>query len=258
MRKLVWIVGAMAILWMAGCDAATADRAAPAVVAPADGTPAAVAAAPAEGSPVANTAAEASAAVAVPAPIEAGKVTLTPENSRIEFVGIHLPPKQPDPRTGGFEKFTGQLTVDAAAKALQSIKMEIDTTSLWTQVGSKLTTHLKNPDFLEVDQYPTIKFESTKIEPGQGECQVTGRLTLHGETKEITFPAKVEIGEGGIVLRSQFEVDRAEFGMKRLLESVGNKVTLTVVVGEKTQVRQGGGPGGRKGKKATDTNSIPK
>ena len=252
MRKLIWIVGALAMLWMAGCDAATADRAAPAVVAPAEGTPAAVAAAPTEGSPVANTAAEASAAeasaAAVPAPIEAGKVTLAPENTRIEFVGIHLPPKQPDPRTGGFEKFTGQLTVDAGAKALQSIKIEIDTTSLWTQVGSKLTTHLKNPDFLEVDQYPTIKFESTKIEPGQGECQVTGRLTMHGETKEIAFPAKVEISESGIVLRSQFEVDRAEFGMKRLLDSVGNKVALTVVVGEKTQVQQGGG---RKGKKAS-------
>lgn len=193
------------------------------------------------------------AAAATPVPVQAGTATLTPENTKIEFVGTHMPPKQPDPRTGGFEKFTGKLQVDAAAKALRSVSIEIDTTTLWTEVGGRLTDHLKSPDFLEVRQYPTIKFESTKIEPagGEGKARITGKLTLHGVTKEISFPATVQVGEGGLVLNSEFSFDRLEYGINYSPEQVAKKVAISVVVGEKTQPRQGGGfgKGGGKNKK---------
>src|SRR5688572_8082801 len=136
---LGWAV--VATLGFVSCDAAPANREMEAthqVANPSSPATSSGEAKPAE--PVATEAgAEASAAVAAPVPIEAGKVTLSPENTKIEFVGVHLPPKQPDPRTGGFEKFSGKLEVDVAAKALKSINVEIDATSLWTQVGGKLT-----------------------------------------------------------------------------------------------------------------------
>src|SRR4051812_4333007 len=78
---------------------------------------------------------------AVPAP--GGAATLTPENTKIEFVCAHVGPK-PDPRKGGFKAFTGKAVVDG--KALKSIGVDIDTTSLFTQFDM-LTTHLKSPDF---------------------------------------------------------------------------------------------------------------
>jgi polyisoprenoid-binding protein YceI len=175
-------------------------------------------------------------------------VTLTPENTKVEFVGIHLPPKQPDPRTGGFEKLSGKAKVDASGKALQAVSVEIDTTSLWTEVGGRLTDHLKSADFLEIREYPTIKFESTKIEPGQGQAQITGQLTMHGVTKVITFPATVEVNEGGLTLRSEFSLDRTEYGVNYQPNAVGKEVKITAVIGEKTQPRQGGGGGRGRGK----------
>lgn len=184
-----------------------------------------------------------------PVPVAGEQVALSPANSKFEFIGVHLPPKAPDPRTGGFEKFSGTAKVDTAKKSLASVQLEIDTTSLWTEIGGRLTDHLKSADFLEVREYPTIKFESAKIEPGSGnQCQITGPLTMHGVTKEISFPATVEISEAGITLVSTFRVQRQDFGINFGPNQVGNEVEINAVIGEKTQVRQGGGGFGGKGK----------
>ena len=45
----------------------------------------------------------------------AGPITLSPDNTKIEFVGTHVGTK-PDPRVGSFAKFAGKMEVDAAAK----------------------------------------------------------------------------------------------------------------------------------------------
>jgi polyisoprenoid-binding protein YceI len=146
----------------------------------------------AEGAAADGTADESSAAADTTEPAE-GAIKFGPENAKIGFVAEHVGDK-PDPRTGGFEKFTGEAELDAEGKALKSIKAEIDTTSLWTQFDG-LTAHLNGADFLETQEHPTATFTSTKIEPGatDGEVTITGDLTLHGVTKEFTFPAKVEV-----------------------------------------------------------------
>src|SRR5262245_39237234 len=97
-------------------------------------------------------------------PLEKGAATISAGNSKITFVGTHSGDK-PDPRTGGFAKFTGKVTVDPATKALTGVTADIDTTSLFTAIP-KLTDHLKTADFFEVREYPTAKFESTKVTPG--------------------------------------------------------------------------------------------
>jgi polyisoprenoid-binding protein YceI len=169
---------------------------------------------------------------ASPVPVQAGTATLTPQNTKIQFVCAHVGSK-PDPRKGGFAKFSGKAKLDPTAKALKSLSVEIDTTSLFTEI-EKLTNHLKSPDFFEVRSFPTAKFESSKIEPGAGTCQITGKLTLHGVTKEISFPATVDVGGSGVSLKSEFTIDRTDFGMVYDPNKVENKVMLTVLLGEKT------------------------
>jgi polyisoprenoid-binding protein YceI len=192
---------------------------------------------PLEVNPAENALATDVAGSAASAGIQSGALVLSPENTKIEFVGTHVGDK-PDPRTGGFEKFTGKLEVDVAAKTVKSVVIDIDTASLWTQFP-KLTDHLKSPDFFEVREYPTIRFESTGIDgDGEGQHQITGKLTLHGVTKEISVPATVQIGQQGPTLRSEFSINRSEFEMKWGPDRVEDKVALTVVVGEKTQPRR--------------------
>ncbi|MBI1902082.1 MAG: YceI family protein [Planctomycetia bacterium] len=190
-----------------------------------------------------------------PVAIESGVAALSPENTKIQFVGTHSPPKAPDPRTGGFAKFTGKAEVDADGKALKTVSVEIDTNSIWTQID-KLTNHLKSQDFFDARENPTAKFESTKIEPGDaGKCTITGNLTLLKTTKEISFPATVAVGDDGLTLTAEFDIDRMEFGIGKDQAGVENIVKMTVVVGEKTQPLTGGSqPGGAAGRSPGRTN----
>lgn len=169
-----------------------------------------------------------------PVPVTGGIAELSPENTLIQFVGTHTGDK-PDPRTGTFAKFSGQLSVDPASKSVKAISADIDTASLVTPIP-KLTDHLKSPDFFEVREYPKAKFESTKIEADKaGVIEVTGNLSLHGKTKSITFPAKVSFAANGVTLQSEFSINRSEFGMTYGAGKVDDKVTLTVVVGQAAQ-----------------------
>jgi len=165
-------------------------------------------------------------------------IGLSPQNTKIQFVGTHIGDR-PDPRTGGFEKFKGTMDVDPATGALKSVAVEIDTGSLWTEIP-KLTNHLKSVDFFEVRQFPTATFKSTAIKPAaEGKHEITGNLTLHGVTKEIKFPATLKNGPNGPVLRSEFKIDRTAFEMTWGPERVEKQVSMTVIVGEKVEAGKG-------------------
>jgi len=160
-------------------------------------------------------------------PVAGGTAAIGPENTKLQFVCAHVGAK-PDPRKGGFAKFTGKAQVDAATKSLKSISFDIDTNSLWTEFDM-LTTHLKSPDFFEVRRFPTAKFESTKIEP----ASITGKLTLHGVTKEITIPATITVNDAGVRIASEFTINRLDYGINFDPKKVEDKVALTVIIGDK-------------------------
>lgn len=163
---------------------------------------------------------------------------LGPENSRVQFIGTHTGDK-PDPRLGGFEQFSG--TVSTEAGKLTAVALTISTDTLWTEIGEKLTNHLKSPDFLDTKEHPEIKFQSTKVETqDDGKASIIGDLTMHGVTKSITIPATVKITEDGITLTAEFTIDRTEFGMDHAVDKIEKAVALTVVVGEKTQPKKAG------------------
>lgn len=187
--------------------------------------------APAVADPAEGTSVE--AAAATPVALADGVATLSPANTKIQFTGTHSGDK-PDPRVGTFAKFSGEAKVDASAKTLQSVTLEIDTASLSTPI-EKLTTHLQSEDFFDVREYPTAKFESTEITEADGKATIKGNLTLHGQTKEISFPASVSVTDKGLSLTSNFEIKRSEFGMDFSLDKVDDKVALSVAIGEATK-----------------------
>ena len=185
-------------------------------------------------------------AAPTPVPIENGVVNLKPENTKVEFIGTHV--GEPNPRLGGFGKFAGQLKMADDGKSISSVAVEFKTASVWTTIPD-LTNHLKNADFLNVDVHPSAKFQSTKIVPGEtpGLVNVTGNFSLLGETKEISFPAKVKIDGSGVLLKSEFEIDRTQFGMSKMVEKVSPAVSLKVSVGEKTKGAAASQGQGRRG-----------
>jgi polyisoprenoid-binding protein YceI len=185
---------------------------------------------------------------AVAVPIES-VVELTPANSSLSFVGIHVG-DEPKPRLGGFGKFQGTVKVDASASKITSFAIDIDVDSVFTEF-TKLTNHLKNADFFDVAKFPSSRFASTKIKTGEnGQCTVTGDLTLHGETQSITFPATYRLENGGLIFSSRLILDRSRFGMDQMLSNVDKAVQLEISFGKKTvTLKDDAGPGGDSKKK---------
>src|ERR1700739_3417954 len=93
--------------------------------------------------------------------------------------------------TARFEKIEGSVLLDKADLTKSSISVTLPVESLDTGVA-KLDEALKSPDFLDATKYPTITFKSTKIErTGENGLKITGDLSVHGVTRQVTLDAKV-------------------------------------------------------------------
>lgn len=112
----------------------------------------------------------------------------------------------------------------------------IDMTTLVTldkSGGEKLTGHLKSDDFFDVEQYPTAVFEIISAErrvfterPAATQYdehkrfqlnnpthRLIGNLTMHGVTRQINIPAEIEFLPGSLIAKSQFDLNRKDWGI---------------------------------------------
>jgi polyisoprenoid-binding protein YceI len=146
------------------------------------------------------------------APAAAEEVAFDGSSSTIDFVGSKLVGSSHD---GGFKSFTGKFLLPPDGASIASVSVTIDMNSIWSD-NERLTGHLKNEDFFEVETYPESEFVSTAIEPvssGEGTHEITGNLTMHGVTKSVSFPATVAITDEVVTLDSEFKIDRTIWGI---------------------------------------------
>jgi polyisoprenoid-binding protein YceI len=105
-------------------------------------------------------------------------------------------------------------------------EFEMDMTSITdtdlTDPGykAKLENHLKSEDFFDAAKFPKAAFKIKvwapikDAKPGAVNYYVKGGLTIKGITKEISFPALVNINENTITAVADFNIDRTDFGLK--------------------------------------------
>lgn len=167
---------------------------------------------PAAKAPPAAPAAPAPAPAApAAAPTPAGdKFTVDAASSKVEALGAKITAQHPIK----FKDFTGHLIVNAGQVA--QVSYEVKMATLEADVG-KLTEHLLTPDFFDVAKFPTATFTSTEIKAGSTEAgfthTITGDFQIHGVTKRITFPAKLEVKGDAVSASSEFVVNRKDFGL---------------------------------------------
>ena len=121
---------------------------------------------------------------------------------------------------GGFSGVTGTVVYDPDNPEACSVNATIDAKSLNT-LDEKRDAHVKSADFLDTEQFPVITFVSKSAQPsGSGEWKVTGDLTLHGVTREVTLQVEGPEPEGKDPwgnLRSgasaSTKVKRSDFGL---------------------------------------------
>jgi len=137
---------------------------------------------------------------------------------------------------GMFRTASGSYILDKENSRFQLV---IKTNSLFTN-DAKRDEHLTGPDFFDVRQFPEITFETTRCSVTNGAdgvvYQLTGNLTMHGQTRTVSIPLRM-LGEGtgpygdhrsGFLC--QIELKRSEFGMTNLLDKglVGDAIGITV------------------------------
>ena len=144
---------------------------------------------------------------------------------------------------GEFTKISGKLELDPSNITKSHVEASIDATSINTREADR-DTHLKSADFLDVEKFPNLTFNSTRIsKEGEGELSVEGELTMHGVTRKVVFEvegpsaaAKDPSGNTRIGLSATTRVNRKDFGLNwnAVLEAggilVGEEVTIILDV----------------------------
>ena len=137
----------------------------------------------------------------------ANALAINPSNSKVEFVGAKVTASHP----GGFTDFSGKVELGDPIEQSR-VQLTIQTASLYAD-KEKLTKHLQSPDFFDVAKFPTATFESTEIKKeGEGHT-VSGNLTLHGVTKQISFPATISASDTEVSANAEFSINRQDFGL---------------------------------------------
>jgi polyisoprenoid-binding protein YceI len=119
---------------------------------------------------------------------------------------------------GRFREVSGTITVDEVPER-SHVEVELNAASVDTGIGER-DRHLRSADFFDADRYPTIRFESTKVEPApSGGWAVTGDLTILDVTRPIVLQVTFEGGHASptgverIAFIAEAEVDRDDWGL---------------------------------------------
>jgi len=164
-----------------------------------------------------------------------GTWTLDASHTRIGFVARHALVTKV---RGAFNEFEGTAVVDGGNLAASKVEVTIQAASIDTR-NEQRDGHLRSNDFLAMEDHPTITFVSTDVRgTGATSFELTGDLTIKGETRSVTIPFEFEGAATDPFgnLRAGFEgsvtINRKDYGItwNAALETggvlVGEKITL--------------------------------
>lgn len=146
--------------------------------------------------------------------LAADKYAIDPAHCHIGFSVRHLVINN---IRGRFTDYAGSIVYDEQDPTKSSVEIVIKAESINTDVKPR-DNHLRGSDFFDVAKYPDITFKSTRIEKRAGGLVAIGMFTMHGISKEIALPFKINGKsnfQGGTHLgvEASLTIDRRDFGM---------------------------------------------
>ncbi len=166
--------------------------------------------------------------------IWAANYELDNSHSSVAFEVSHL---MVSTTKGEFTDYSGKIVFNKDDLKSFVADLTIKAESIDTR-NKQRDDHLRSADFFDVAKFDTITFKSKKLEAAGDDYQLTGDLTMHGVTKEISLPLKISgpvknpFGGTAIGLSGQTTINRKDFGIlwNKDLDNGG------VVVGEDVKV----------------------
>lgn len=122
---------------------------------------------------------------------------------------------------GKFTDFKITTAVESGTYKLKTVQVEIQATSINTGTEGR-DNHLRTDDFFDVENFPTITFNSTKVTQNGVDYDVEGDFSMHGFTNKITLSLKRThkenmvwiFGSPNIIYEGSFTLDRADYEIK--------------------------------------------
>jgi polyisoprenoid-binding protein YceI len=168
-----------------------------------------------------------------------GTWVIDPSHTRVGFSAKHA---MVATVRGQFNEFEGALTLDGASPEKSSAEVTIAAGSLSTGNDDR-DNHVRSADFLDIENNPTLTFQSTGVRyDGGEEFVMTGDLTIRGTTRPVELAVELEglasdpFGNQRIGFSGETTISRKDFGLtwNVALEAggvlVSDKVKITLDV----------------------------
>ena len=168
-------------------------------------------------------------------------LSINPVDSKIAWMGY----KPTGQHTGIIPATTGTVTVNGdevtgGTFTFDITGLEIHDLEAGSENHGKLFGHLQSPDFFDAANHPTATFEITSVapftaddmisdeeqfasentpkanselSPANPNYSVSGNLTMRGTTKNIKFPAAINVTDGVVTTKAGFNIDRTDWGL---------------------------------------------
>ena len=134
---------------------------------------------------------------------------------------------------GRFNEVAGKFSLDREQPSKSTFELTINADSVDTANKAR-DEHLRQPDYFDTKQFPTIEFKSTSTKAIEGGYEVTGDFTMHGTTKKITIVLK-----GGkehdfkkakrVAFSTELTLKRSDFGFdKNAIGPIGDEALIMI------------------------------
>jgi polyisoprenoid-binding protein YceI len=120
---------------------------------------------------------------------------------------------------GRLEADPDDLTRSSVAVTFEASGLKVSAEGEPSGDAPKVQETMAGPKVLDVARFPTITFQSRQVSgrrTGEGvyELQVTGDLSLHGVTRALTVPVRVEVADATLTATGRVAVAQRAFGIE--------------------------------------------
>jgi polyisoprenoid-binding protein YceI len=164
---------------------------------------------------------------------QTGIWTIDPSHTVVGFTARHLVAAKV---RGTFKTFSGKVEI-ADSPENSSVTVSIDAASIDTGVADR-DAHLRSPDFLDIEKFPTLEFASNNVRRTGSGYEVEGELSIRGVSRPVTLQMDYlgvvadPWGNEKAMFSASTEIEREEWGLtwNQALEAGGWLVGKTVAI----------------------------
>ena len=141
---------------------------------------------------------------------------------------------------GLFKQIEGKYTYDQSLNLVKDLVMKINTDSVFTN-HDKRDAHLRSPDFLDVEKFPTMTFMVDEYDLSKTPGKLKGKFTLLGVTKDVVldfninkvaeYPFRVGLSKPIVMgVSARASLKRSDYGMSYGVDKnlVGDEIELII------------------------------